>query len=95
MLSECTNFNAVETFGGVVEDGIVDVVYGCGKLVLGDGKDKLVRGPCFACINAVGVQVFTLRGSGAVQHDGVCWWFVGRDVERCAVACCIDGGILY
>ena len=94
VLDECTKVDAVESFVGVVEDGVVNIANGCGKLVMGDGKDKFVRGPCFACYDVVGVQFFALRGSGAVQHDGVCWWFVGRDGKRFTVVCCIDGGIL-
>ena len=48
VLDECTKVNSVETFSGVVKDGVVDVVYGCSKLVAGDGEDKFIRGPCFA-----------------------------------------------
>ncbi len=77
-----------------IKDGIVDIVDSCGKLVACDGKDKFVRGPRLARNNVVGAQFFTLGGSGAVWHDRVCWWFVGRDGERFPVVCCIDGGIL-
>ena len=86
--------DAVESFGGVVEDDLVYVVVGCGKLVAGYGKDKFVCGPCFAGINVEGAQFFVLGCSGAIRHDGVCWWFVDRDGECFPVACCIDGGIL-
>jgi hypothetical protein len=54
-VDECTKVNAVETFGGVIEDGVVDVVYGCGQLVVGGGKDKFISGPCFAGNNVVGM----------------------------------------
>ena len=54
VLDECTKVNAVESFGGVVEDGIVYVVNGSGKLVMGDGKNEFVRGPCFVCNDVIG-----------------------------------------
>ena len=86
--------DALARLSSNVEDGVVYVVYGCGKLVASDGKDKFIRGPCFAGYDVVGAQFFALRGSGVVWHDEVRWWFVGRDGECFTVACCIDGGIL-
>ena len=94
VFDKCTKVGAVETFGGVIKDGVVDIVYGCGKLVAGDGEDNFIRGSCFAGDDVVCTQFFALRGSGAVWHDGVSWWFLGRDGERFTVAYCIDGGIL-
>ncbi len=94
VLDECSKVDAVESFDGVIEDGVEYVVDGCGKLVAGDGKDKFVRGPRLACNDVVGTQFFALGGSGAVRHDGVCWWFIGGDGECFPVACFIDGGIL-
>ena len=82
VLDECSKIHAVESFGGVIENGVVDVVDGCGKLVAGDSKDEFVRGPRLACNNVVGAQFFALGGSGGIWHDGVCWWFVGGNGER-------------
>jgi hypothetical protein len=86
--------DAVETLGGVVKDSVVYFVNDCGELVVGDSEDEFVCGLCLACNDVVGAEFFALRGSGAVRHDGECWWFVGGDGERFPVACCIDGGIL-
>ena len=94
MQDERAEVDAIESFGGVIEHGVVDIVAGCGKLVTGDGEDKFVHGPRLACNDVVGLQFFVLGGSGAVWHDRVCWWFVGRDGERFPIAGCIDGGIL-
>ena len=94
VLDEWSKVDAVEFFSGVIEDSVVDIIDGCGKLVRDDGEDKFVHGPRLACNDVVGLQFFVLGGSGAVWHDRVCWWFVGRDGERFPVVCCIDGGIL-
>jgi hypothetical protein len=41
-------FNAVEAFGWIIENGVVDVVDGGSKLVSSDGKDEAVSSPCFS-----------------------------------------------
>ncbi len=40
--------DSVETFGGVVKSGVVDIVDCCHKLVACDGEDYLVGAPCLA-----------------------------------------------
>ena len=64
--------DAVESFGGVAENGVVYVVDGCGKLDAGDGEDQFVCCPCLAGNNVVGESFFTLGGSSAVRYAGVC-----------------------
>ena len=48
VLDQCAEVNAVEAFGWIIENGIVDVVDGSGKLVSSDGKDEAVSSPCFS-----------------------------------------------
>ena len=40
--------DSVESFGGVIESGVVDVVNRCSKLVTCDGGDDNVGVRCFA-----------------------------------------------
>ena len=40
--------DSVESFGGVIESGVVDVVNRCSKLVTCDGGDDNVGVQCFA-----------------------------------------------
>jgi hypothetical protein len=49
VLDKRAEVDAIETFGWVVEDGVVDIVNGSSKLVARDGKDKFVGGPSLAC----------------------------------------------
>jgi hypothetical protein len=46
MLDECAEVNAVESFRWIVEDGVIDVINGGGKLVASDGQYELVCCPC-------------------------------------------------
>ncbi len=56
MLDEWSKVDAVEFFSGVIEDSVVDIIDGCGKLVRDDGEDKFVCGPCLVCNDDVVVQ---------------------------------------
>jgi hypothetical protein len=53
VLDKREEVDAIETFGWVIEDGVVDVVNGGGELVVHDGKDEFVGGPSLAC-NKIG-----------------------------------------
>ena len=48
VLDQCAEGDAIEDFRWIVENGVVDVINGGGKLVLSDGEDKAVSSPCFA-----------------------------------------------
>ncbi len=45
---EGAEIEGVETFGGVVKNGIVDIIDRCCELVTCDGEDHLVGVPCLA-----------------------------------------------
>ena len=47
VLDQRAEIDAVESFHRIIEDGVVDVVDGGGKLVPSDGKDEAVGSPCF------------------------------------------------
>ncbi len=47
MGDEHAEVDAVEAFDGIIEDGVVEVVDGGRKLVMGDGEDQTIRHPCF------------------------------------------------
>ena len=48
-MDQRAEIEAIEAFRWIIENGIVDVVDGGGKLVSSDGEDKAVSIPCFAC----------------------------------------------
>jgi len=47
-LDQRAEVDAIEAFCWFIENGVVDVVDGGGKLVSSDGEDKAVSSPCFA-----------------------------------------------
>ncbi len=85
--------DGIKTFGGVVKNGIVDVVDCRCKLVAYDSEDHLVV-PCLASSGIGGTYFLAIGGCGA------CWdGWVGRrfnmwDVKRLPIACQVDGWIL-
>ncbi len=48
VLDMCAEVDAVKSFRWIVEDGVVDVIDGGGKLVTSDGQYKPIGCPCFA-----------------------------------------------
>jgi hypothetical protein len=94
VLDQRAEVDAVGSFLRIIEDGIVDVVDGGGKLVSSDGEDEAVGNPCFARGDVDGTQFLTLLDGGAVRNDGVCWRFSHWDCERCSVSSQVDGRIL-
>ena len=48
VLDQCEEGDAVDAFRWIVENGVVDVVDGGGKLVSSDGKHEAVSSPCLA-----------------------------------------------
>ncbi len=85
--------NGIETFGGVVENGVVDVIDCHHKLVACDGED-LVGVPCLTCGGIGGAQFLAFGCCGTGWDDWVGWKFNFWDVERLPVACQIDDWIL-
>ncbi len=73
--------NGFETFGGVVKNGVVDIVNCCHKSIVHDGEDHLVCGPCLACGSIGGTQFLTFGCRGAGWDDWVGWRFDFWDVE--------------
>jgi hypothetical protein len=67
--------NGIETFGGVVLSGIVDVINCCCKLVTCDGGDHLVCVPYLACGGIGGMQFLAFGCRGAGLDDWVDWRF--------------------
>ncbi len=63
---EGVEMDCIESFGGVVKNGIVDVVHLPCKLVVCDVKDHLVCVPCLVCGGIGGMQflAFGCRGAG-------------------------------
>ncbi len=61
------DIDGIETFGGVVKNGIVDIIDCCCKLVTHDGEDHLVCVSCLACgiiggMNSLHLAVVVLAG---------------------------------
>jgi hypothetical protein len=86
--------DCIETFGRVVKNSVVDVVYCCRKLVARDGEDHLVGVPCLACGSIGGMQFLAFGCWRAGWVDWVGWRFNLWDVERLPIASQIDGWIL-
>ncbi len=63
--------DGIETFGGVVKNGVVDVVNCHTKLVAHDGEDHLVGVPCLMCSGIGGAQFHTFRCCGTSWDDWV------------------------
>ncbi len=61
--------NGVETFGGVVKNGVVDIVNCRCKLVARDGEDHLVGVPSLPCGSVGGMQFLTFGCCGASWDD--------------------------
>ncbi len=62
---EGAEIDGVETFGGVIKNGIVDVVDCHRKLVTRDGEDHLVGDPSLACGGVGGTQFLAFGCCGA------------------------------
>ncbi len=79
--------DGVETFGGVVKNGVVDLINCRRELVACDGEDHLIGIPCLTCGGIGGAQflAFGCHGAG---------WVNMRDVECLPIACQVDGWIL-
>ncbi len=54
VLDEGAEIDGVETFGGVVKNGVVDAIDCHHKLIVCDGEDHLVGVPCLASGGASG-----------------------------------------
>ncbi len=82
--------DGVKTFGGVIKNGVVDIVNHPHELVTCDGEDHLVGVPRHASGRVGGVWFL------AVGVCGTCWddWVVRRyniwDVECLPIACQVD-----
>ncbi len=61
--------DGIETFGGVIKNGVVDVIDRCRKLVVCDGEDLLVGVPCLTRGSIGGVQFFAF-GCCGTSWDG-------------------------
>jgi hypothetical protein len=86
---EVVEINGVETFGGVVKNGVEDAINCRHKLVARDGKDHLVCVPCLACSGIGGTQFLAFG-----WDDWVGWRFNLWGVEHLFVASQVDGWIL-
>ena len=86
--------NGIETFGGVIKNGVVDIINCCRELVMCDGKDNLVGVPCLTCGGIGGMQFLTFSCQVAGWDDWVGWRFNMWDVECLPIACQVDGWIL-
>ncbi len=86
--------DCVEIFGGVVKNGVVDIIDRRRELVACDGEDHLVCVPCLACGGIGGMQFLTFSCCGAYWDNWVGWRFNLWDVERLSVASQVDCWIL-
>ncbi len=86
--------DGVETFGGVVKNGVVDVIKCLRELVACDGEDHLVGVPCLTGGSIGGTQFLAFGYCGACWDDWVGWRFNMWDVECLPVVCQVDGWIL-
>jgi hypothetical protein len=86
--------NSIATFGGVVKNGVVDIVNRRHKLVMCDGEDHLVGVPCLMGGGIGGTQFHVFGCGGACWDDWVGLRFNMWDVECLPVACQVDGWIL-
>jgi hypothetical protein len=77
-----------------VEDGIVDVIDGGLKLVVGDGEDQAIFHPSFVLGNIGGLEFFALMCGGAGWDDRIMGQFVGWDYEWHPIASKVDGWFL-
>jgi hypothetical protein len=91
---EGAEINGVETFGGIVKNGVVDVINHRRKLVACDGEDHLVGVPCLMGSGVGGTQFLVFGIRGACWDDWVGWRFNIWDVELLSVACQVYGWIL-
>ncbi len=96
--NKCAEIDGVKTFGGVIKNGVVNVVNCIPELDTCDGEDHLVGVPCLASSGVGGALFLTVGGHGAYWDDWVGqrfnMWDVECDVECLPVACQIDGWIL-
>jgi hypothetical protein len=91
---EGAGIDGIETFDGVVKNGVVDVINCRRELVSHNGEDHLLCVPCLAC-SSVGDKQFLVFGCcGAGWDDLVGWRFNLWDVERLPVVSQVDGWIL-
>ncbi len=88
------DINDIETFGGVVKNGVVDVVDRSRKFVACDGEDHPVGVPCLMGSGVGNTQFLALGSRGACWDDWVGWWFNVWDVECLPLACQVEGWIL-
>ncbi len=91
---EGAEIDGIETFGGVLKNGIVDVLDRCRELVACDGEDHLEGVPCFTGSSIGGMQFLAFGGHGTCWDDCVGWRFNIWDAEHLPVACQVDGWIL-
>ncbi len=91
---EGAEIDGVETFGGVVKNGLVDMAHHCHELVACDGEEHLVVVPCLTGGGVGGAQFLAFGCRGASWDDGVGWRFNMWDVERLPIACQLDGWTL-
>ena len=86
--------DGVESFSGVIKNGIVDIVDRHRELVARDVEYHLVCVPCLACGGIGGMQFLAFGYHGAGWDDWVGWRFNLWDVERLSVASQVDGWFL-
>jgi hypothetical protein len=71
MCRQRAEVDAVEPLDGIVEDGVINVVDGRGKLVARDREDETIRCPCLLCGCVGGTEFFALGSGGADWNDGI------------------------
>jgi hypothetical protein len=86
--------DGVETFGGVLKNGVVDVIDCRRELVARDGEDHVVAVPCLAYGGVGGMQFLAFGNRGTGWDDWVGWRFNLWGVKRFPVASQVDGWIL-
>ncbi len=91
---EGVEINGIESFGGVIKNGIVDVINCHCAQVAHDVKDYLVCVPCLACGGVDGTQFLAFGCRGVGWDSWVSWRFNLWDVECLSIASQVDGWIL-
>jgi hypothetical protein len=83
--------DGIETFGGIIKNGIVDVNNCHCKLAAHDGEDHHVGVPSLACGSVGGMQFLVCSCCGASWDGWVGWRFNMWDLECLPVASQVDG----
>jgi hypothetical protein len=86
--------NGVESFGGVLKYGLVDVVNCRHILVACDVDNHLVDVQCFECSGVGGTQFLAFCCCGANWDNWVGWRFIWWNVESLSLGSQVDGWIL-